>query len=256
MSLIHIVFDFDCTLTAYHLYHTMHSGDEYLNRLMKQDISQWDDRSKRVLTRILKSEAAWDRGEDGGYGHVPGLLSSVPSFTTFIFGGMERIDKLKKMLYSLSSLPRVVLHISTKGIISDVVAMFQNLNIIHHFQLIDGFDDLYKSKMCYYIGKGFIQNTRTFYDRASNLQGRSNATQFGSKPDFIKSLLISDKDTTTGHIIYLDDDPEYYSQLTQTFPDNVLCLDIGNKEGIYSTGIPNVTDVVMFQLLQVVAKYN
>lgn len=70
------------------------------------------------------------------------------------------------------------------------------------------------------------------------------------------TLLISSKDTITDYIIYLDDDPEYYSQLTQTFPDNVLCLEIGKKEGIYSTGVPNVTDVVMLQLLQVVTKYN
>jgi hypothetical protein len=199
-----------------------------------------------VVEYILKSESEWERGGDGEYGHVPGLLSGTPAFTAFVFGGSRRVAKLKRMLRFLSS--RTVLHISTKGIISDVVALLQNLNILQHFTLIDGLDDSYESKMCYLVGKGFIQNDRTFYGRASNLQGRSNVTHFASKPDFIASLIVRQ-----GTVIYLDDDVEYYSQLTQTFPDTVLCMDIGQKEGIYATGVPNMSGDIMLKLLRVVA---
>ncbi len=124
----HIVFDFDCTLTAAHLYHTMHSGSDYLEQLKKGVSPNWDHRSIAVVTRILQSEAKWNKNEDGGFGHIPGLLMEVPHFTNYIFGGPKRIQEIRAFLEYLKS-TGAELHISTKGIISEVIDRLQNARL-------------------------------------------------------------------------------------------------------------------------------
>ena len=236
-----IVFDFDCTLTAAHLYHTMHSGSDYLKQLKASISPDWDNRSMRVVNFILSSEAKWDSGGDGEFGHINGLLSEVPHFTDYIFGGPERIQTIQACLGYLHS-TGAKLHISTKGIISDVIDMLRNARLIDFFSYIDGMDDTYESKRLYHVGKGFMAGRNTFYARDKDLLGLTNPRMFESKPAFIKHFLNSD----SNEVIYLDDDQEYYQEVSRL--GRVKTVDIGTKEQYHTTGKVNLDSQILARL--------
>lgn len=244
----HVVFDFDCTLSSRHLYHTMHSGDIYLEHLQTQQSAAWDTRSTRVLDQISKSEHQYDQGDDGAYGHMPGLLMDAHDFTAYIFGGQNRINQLRECIKTLSTMG-AVLHISTKGIVSDVIDVLRNIHLLQYFQFIDGLDDTYESKLLYHVGKGFMQNSKTFYGRAVDLTSLPNVFHFASKPDFIRYLVSEDK---ANFIVYLDDDSEYYDAMRQD--ENVLTVDIGKKESIYQTEQENLGYTEMRSLIGIVSR--
>ncbi len=239
----HIVFDFDCTLTAAHLYHTMHSGSVYLEQLKASISLNWDNRSMRVVTRILQSDAKWGADEGGEFGHIPGLLNEVPHFTNYIFGGPERIQKIRACLEYLRS-TGAHLHISTKGIISDVIDMLRNARLIDVFSYIDGMDDTYESKRLYFVGKGFMTDLKTFYARDGDLSGLRNPSMFESKPAFIKHFLNS----KSNEVIYLDDDQEYYQEVSSL--SRVTTFDIGTKERYHTEGEVNLDSQTLDLLIR------
>jgi hypothetical protein len=236
-----IIFDFDCTLTALHLYHTMHSGDMYLRHLEKtiSTSHEWDTRSMCVVNHIQLNT-----DDTGEYGHIPGLLDSTPCFTNYMFGGTLRVQALQKVLKQLKTV--ALLHISTKGIISDVIVMLRNIGVLHYFHYIEGMSDDYMLKMVYYVGKGFMKNNNTFFTQCIGLD---DLHHFADKPSFIGSLI-----TPFNHSVYLDDDSEYYDELHLAFPGRISTIDIGVKEGIYTTGKQNFGIQEMTMLLECVQR--
>ena len=251
---LHIVFDFDCTLTETHLYHTMHSGSFYLEHLKNNISPCWDSRSMRVFDFIQQSESKWQSNDDDSqFGHKPGLLNDVPYFTNYIFGGPERIEEIRTCLKYLHS-TGAKLHISTKGIVSDVIDMLKNVCFIEFFTYIDGMDDTYETKRLYHVGKGFCGTQKTFYAKDRELIGLKNPYFFEFKHSFINHLVTS---KSNNQVIYLDDDDEYYKdEYYKGNIGNVLTIDIGTKEQYYKTGNANLSSYNIGVLKNAVEKFN
>jgi hypothetical protein len=248
--MLHFVFDFDCTLTARHLYHCLRSGEHYRSDLLEQKIGQWDERSKRIAKRVED-----DNFEDPEWEHhKSGLLPNTPSFQSYIFGDEERIRELGAFLRELKD-SAVSLHISTKGIVSEVVDVLRSVNLIEFFELIEGFDNQYVGKLVYRVGHGFVSSSWTKHVQSAEVLVK-NRIMFESKPAFISAVLGMgihglNKRERASHVVFLDDDDECYKQLTEPVYENrVITIPIGSKEQYYSNGVPNLNSDTMQSIVR------
>lgn len=253
-----IVFDFDCTLAARHLYHVMHSGGVYITDLLEnknENWKLWDAKSKRVVERILLSEEEWgskDGDGDGEYGHISGLLDDAMAFSYFIFGGEKRVSELKVFLESIPSCgAKTRLHISTKGILSDVKDVLCNLGLLSYFTYMEGFDNHYEDKLVYRVGKGWVKNLNTYFARARDIEGKGCVVSFIDKPAFLFFLA---ENNNSGRIVYMDDDDEYYEKLKAY--SNVVTISIGVKEQYYKNEVPNLCGSTMTNVLKSISELN
>lgn len=261
------VFDFDCTLTAKHLFHVIRSGDVYLSDLKEEykhhdGQTTWDRASKSILAQLLVDDAKiesseWTDEDDdrtSSAKYVGKYLSDASSFLLYIFGGEERLKHLRKFLSALHG-DGFRLHVSTKGLVSEVVTVLRAVDLINFFYDIEGYDDSYQGKTVYRVGYGYrgvaysfdgkeIAGT-VFYGRFDDLSHSGNPLFFKSKPDFILSLFgkgtsqhgVPSVDVAES-VYYVDDDKEYYSELSR-YPE-IHCIDIGEKEQFYNTGKPGL----------------
>lgn len=248
----HIVFDFDCTLSQYHLFHTIRSGEHYSKSLydyFSRKCGTPDRASGKIIRWITKLEQAWDNNELDAdhYRYMPTIcnFSAADDFLDFLFGGKERLENLRSMLDELKS-KGCTLHISTKGNISEVIACMLGARLLSFFQFVEGYDNINENKILYAVGKGFQVHEKLFFARASELEDKGNVTMFMDKVVFMKHV----KNNNPGCVMYyLDDDAEFYEEATKC---GIICIDIGRKEQYYDTNKPNLGYQQMKQLLKTV----
>lgn len=200
---IEVVLDFDCTLTSQHLYHIIRSG--YIRQLHNLETKCWDAESIKLVKTLQTMDAVNRSFSDvltsRSFAHE---LQYARDFSNWIMGGTARLSEVLKFV-SVGMLPTVDFHISTKGLVSEVVQLLRNVNLLTSFRFINGWDDQ--------------QESRVVYDVAFDHVTDSN---FNGKEDFIQSFLAPDS-----HVYYLDDDNEYYASLRK---HGIRCVDIGPKE--------------------------
>lgn len=251
---VHVVLDFDCTLTARHLFHCLRSGYHYREDLLAQTSLKWDEESKQVVREIqqypLKFNRNWGKCRK---------LAGAKSFASYIFGGEERLAHLRAFLHDLLRMG-TVLHISTKGIVSEVVEVLAAQDLLEHFTFVEGVNDRLDSKVLYRVGRGFRGVCQTYFTSAEATAKR-NLVQFSTKPAFIESLLSGsnislDLQESAARVVYLDDDTEYYRHLSNEglFANRVLCLHVGSREQYYATGSPGLNKETMAAIVHQIAR--
>ena len=204
-----VVFDFDCTLTEKHLFHTIRSGDPFLKALLQTNMTEWDEISKQLVSAIQESEEQLAVADFADFRYDELFARSFSEqfkgardFSRWIMGGDARIAKLSWLLSQDARF-----YISTKGLVSEVKELLHNCCLLKFFTSIDGFDDQLEERVVYLVQKNQYA-LRSFPD----------------KTQFILSL-----GTINAKIIYVDDDNEYYPALRHC---HVTCLDIGPKESV------------------------
>mmetsp|Transcript_3208 Transcript_3208/g.4566 ORF Transcript_3208/g.4566 Transcript_3208/m.4566 type:complete len:456 (-) Transcript_3208:71-1438(-) len=264
------VFDFDCTLSEKHLYHVIHTRGRYLQNLLhahengQNGTADWDRRSKSILSKLKADEAKLEKGaftkddvkRTQKFKYVGRFLGEAEDFVTSIFGGKDRLNHLRHFLKSLHE-AGIRLHVSTKGIVSEVVAVLRAANLIGYFCDIEGHGNDYMNwdKTVYRVHHGYrgigtdIDGTagsaNVFFGGWDDLQFQGKPLTFSRKPDFILSKLGEGKvshavpaQEVAGIVFYADDDQEYYPKLRKH--RQIECLDVGRKEEYYKTGKPGL----------------
>ena len=209
---VEVVFDFDCTLTTRHLYHTIRSGDKFLADLIVPKATEWDDISKQLVKKIQDwedqlsianfSDCQYDELFNRSFAEY---LKGALDFSKWLMGGDQRLLKLTGLLSGFAKF-----HISTKGLVSEVKELLHNCGLLQFFNFIDGFDDAIEKRVVYQVQKEKYMINTAYHDKRA----------------FILALM---KSNPTAKIVYLDDDNEYYSSLREKF---VTCVDIGPKESL------------------------
>ena len=173
---IHIVFDFDCTISSRHLFHTIRSGEQYLKDVKKychNENGHVDIYTGRILNWIdkIESDFVHERPNKDTYAYKPSEcgFASAQTFLYYLFGGKERIYDLRNMLNSLKD-NGSTLHISTKGIVSEVIECLKGIGLLDKFEYIDGYDNNYENKVVYKVEHGFEKNQNTYFGRCSDLE--------------------------------------------------------------------------------------
>jgi hypothetical protein len=207
-----VVFDFDCTITTRHLFHTIRSGEQYLADLIASKSTEWDDTSKKLTEKILSCENQMiiANFSDAKYKELfeqsfAKDLEGAVDFSKWMMGGDQRLSELTELLSCSANF-----HISTKGLVSEVKEFLRTCGLLQFFALIDGYDDQIQERVVYQVKKDQYIIKTDFHDKRA----------------FILSLM---KRNPNSRIVYLDDDNEYYSFLRQ---QHVTCVDIGLKESL------------------------
>lgn len=199
---IEVVMDFDCTLTSQHLYHIIRSG--YINKLRYIETKCWDIESRNLIQTLLAVDAQVAVHELLTSRSFARELQHARDFSKWVMGGTARLSEVLKFV-SVGMLAEIDFHISTKGLVSEVVQFLRSVNLLTNFQFIDGWDDQQKRRVVFDVTDDKVTDSK-----------------FNSKEDFILSLTAP-----SSRVYYLDDDNEYYAFLRQR---GVRCVDIGPKE--------------------------
>lgn len=75
-------------------------------------------------------------------------LYGAESFSNWIFGGEDRVEKLRAFFEKLQQ-DGADLYISSKGFVSAMIQVLKNLNLLHFFKHIHGNDDQYARGIVY-----------------------------------------------------------------------------------------------------------
>ena len=155
-------------------------------------------------------------------------LETATNLLEYFFDDNRKV-LLKKMFDDLRE-KECILHISTKGKICDVREILAGVQLLDHFEYIDGYNVAYNQKLLYNVQEKryeTVDNEEQFSLEkdmlASNYPMMGNRT----KQEFI--LDIQGR-FAPAPVVYVDDDNEFYQALEL---QKIICIDIGNKENFY-----------------------
>jgi hypothetical protein len=231
----HVVFDFDCTLSVRHLYMVVNLPNllsKYREDVVENmDRTNIDGQSSKIIKKIYANEVV--SSEE---------LKGATAFSEYIFGGEVRIAKLKGVLDRLYQ-QNVELHISSKGILSNVLAVLENLQLISFFTSIHANAEAGKGTQVY------TTKSQLFEETGDNF----------FKPHFIASLVSN---RTKSVVYYVDDDQGFYAEvkaMCRHGGDDFITFYIGSDREAYyeqkKVGTENLTVEKMNELLVLVAPH-
>jgi hypothetical protein len=152
MHLQHLVLDFDCTLSVYHVFKSQRESKgndarrSCVQSLKRTDMSTWDSASQRFASLLCNHNKILGMTRTHGQwadSQQTAALHQCPDLVTHMFGGKKRIQQLRAFLQELRD-NRIIVHISTHGYVHEVHDLLETVGLRPLFAYIHGLDDTYE----------------------------------------------------------------------------------------------------------------
>ena len=177
----HIVFDFDCTLTAKHWWKGLYMRQFSRNSILAPTLSQEE---RKFLQDIDSYEFV---------AHQSPMFSKLGALLQHTWGSSARLQQVRALLQELKS-SNAMISISTNGQVNEVMGVLNASGISTGiFSYIHGYDDGRESKIAYDVSNGTYVSFSTH-----------------SKEEFIRKVCDP---TNIDNCIYVDDDSSEYANV-------------------------------------------
>ena len=110
--------------------------------------AEYTDRAVEVLGRGVVDSIVFRDDKMGA-----SSPTDLAKFLDYLVGGEERLTSLRAFLAKLKDLGCKV-HVSSRGVVSEVVAVLSELRMLAMFTSVDGFDDKQESRVTYRVAQG------------------------------------------------------------------------------------------------------
>ena len=217
---VHVVFDFDCTITCKHVFFSLHSdGSQHRSEMLSSIFTRGKSLDYDSVCKIWNLDSS----------KFTASLETATTLLEYFFDG-NRKALLMKLLNHLRE-KECILHISTKGKICDVREILTGVKLIHYFQYIDGYNVAYNQKLLYNVQEEryeTVDNEERYSSEEDMITSHYPMMGYRTKQEFIMGIQGRFAPAT---VVYVDDDKEIYKALELK---KVICIDIGNKEQFYT----------------------
>ena len=219
---VHVVFDFDCTITCKHVFFSLHrDGSQHRSEMLNSIFARGKSLDYDSVCKIWQFDSS----------KFHASLETATNLLEYFFDDNRKV-LLKTMFDDLRE-KECILHISTKGKICDVREILAGVQLLDYFQYIDGYNVAYNQKLLYNVqGKCYETSDHTFGSEEDVIE--SDGMGFKTKQEFIMNTQARFAPAT---VVYVDDDQELYPEM---IAKNIICIDIGSKENFYKDGKCNL----------------